>query len=120
MARLRSDKCVMVWALKAALYTSASYQRTYKAMLMQTFCLKYCYLKQAGVFSDQTTILSLRFSLFPVLLYLTNASRNTFLAPVITASISGTCLSINSLYVLPFPSFFGAFDALKISITSRI
>ncbi len=45
MAHLRSDKCVMVWALKATLYTSASYQRTYKAMLMQTFCLKYCYLK---------------------------------------------------------------------------
>ena len=46
--------------------------------------------------------------------------KNIFLDSVCTASLIGTFPFIKSMYLFPFPSFFGAFAALMFSIISCI
>ena len=56
----------------------------------------------------------------PCFCYPINARLNALLLAVCIASNSGICPLITSTYLFPFPSFFGAFAALRLSVTSRI
>ena len=93
--------------------TGTSYRRTYNPCFVILFPMKHW--KTERIVRITWHKQSQPNSVFP---YLINASRNTFLDALVAASNSDTWPLITSTYGFPFPSFFGAFAALNVSITS--
>ena len=95
--------------------TGTSYRRTYNPCFVILFPMKHWKTERIAriTWHKQSQPNS-------VFLYLINASRNAFLDTLVAASNSDTWPLITSTYGFPFPSFFGAFAALNVSITPFI